>query len=271
MQKKEIYSCAAADAERFAAAAREVTAAANGEYSGDDSGVGVLNEKRMHAAVKRFICADAAFHEKKLSEDVGGSKKYVADVLAGDEIYEIQTGSFYPLRKKLEWYAANTAYHVTVVHPMAVRRRIIWIDPESGAPKPSPRLAPARRAADILPELACIAGLFASGRVGVELLFVEAEEYRFLDGWGNGGKRGSSRYEMLPIALLGRQRLELAEDVAALCAPQLCGGAEFTAAEFARAMHFRSRPAYRALGALTDLDIARVMQKERPRRYVMTF
>lgn len=265
----ERYACGEADAERFARIAREVTAAAKGEYSGGDAGVGVLNEKRMHAAIKKFICADGSFHEQRPLTGGRGTKKYVADVLAGGEIYEIQTGSFWPLRKKLEWYAANTGYHVTVVHPVAVRRRIVWIDPESGEATPSPRRAPARRAADVLPELVYISELAAEGRVGVELLLIEAEEYRFLDGWARGGKRGSSRFEMLPVALMGRVRLELPEDYADLLAPELYGH-EFTAAEFARLMHFRSRPAYLALGALTVLGVARVSAEERPRRYILT-
>ena len=124
MGATESYSCTDAERERFAAICRDVTAAAQGEYSGDESGVGVLNEKRMHAALKRFICSDSSFHEQRPDVAIGDgtkkSKKYVADVLCGDEIYEIQTGSFWPLRKKLEWYAANTAYRAALPH--GVRR-----------------------------------------------------------------------------------------------------------------------------------------------------
>ena len=258
MGATESYSCTDAERERFAAICRDVTAAAQGEYSGDESGVGVLNEKRMHAALKRFICSDSSFHEQRPDVAIGDgtkkSKKYVADVLCGDEIYEIQTGSFWPLRKKLEWYAANTAYHLTVVHPVALLRRIIWIDPESGEATPSPRRAPSRRAVDVLPDMVYISELIASGRVGLRLLMIEAEEYRFLDGWGNGGKRGSSRFELLPVGLIDIFALELPEDFCGLLPPEL-SGRSFKASEFAKAMKFTSRNAYLALHALENLGV----------------
>lgn len=58
-------SCTDADRERFLAVCREVTAAPQGEYSGGEEGIGVLREKRMHAAIKRFVCADSSYHEQR--------------------------------------------------------------------------------------------------------------------------------------------------------------------------------------------------------------
>ena len=47
-------------------------------------------------------------------------------------IFEVQTGGFYPLRKKIEWYLSHTACHITVVHPLPAVRYLSWIDPTDG-------------------------------------------------------------------------------------------------------------------------------------------
>ena len=271
-------SCTDADRERFLAVCREVTAAPQGEYSGGEEGIGVLREKRMHAAIKRFVCADSSYHEQRpvtLSDAASDgdekkrkkAKKYIADVLCGDEIYEIQTGSFWPLKEKLGWYAANTDCHVTVVHPIAIKRRIIWIDPASGEAVPSPRLARAGRVADVLPETVYISELVASGRVSLLVLLIEAEEYRWRNGWGRDGKRGSERFEMLPTALADTVSLELPEDFRELLPAEL-NDTGFTAAGFAKAMKLRSRRSYLALRALENLGVVRVAgKKDRARVY----
>ncbi len=248
------------DRERFAEICRELCTAPQGRYA-DENSIGVLGEKRLHAIIKRFICPDTAFHELlpplSPSADAAESvkrKKYVADILCGDEIYEIQTGSLYPLRDKLRWYADNTDCHITIVHPIAAKKRNIWIDPATGESRPSRSLCPAKRPCDILPELKYVAPLAASGRVTVLLLMLEAEEYRFLDGFGNGGKRGSSRFELLPISLMDEVLLQMPEDYFALL-PKALPSTAFTAAEFAHLMRFRSRPAYTAIHALEALGV----------------
>lgn len=259
--------CTDAERARFAAVCRELIAAPSGEYSGGSEGIGVLREKRLHAVLKRFVCPDVSFHEQTPHITAGSrpesgaavekkQKKYVADVLCDTEIYEIQTGSLYPLREKLTWYAENTDCHVTVIHPIAEKKRVIWIDPESGEAKPSPRLSRRGRAEDILPDLVYISELAASGRVSLRLMLLEAEEYRWLDGWGRDGKRGSSRYELLPVELLGEVHLELPEDYRELL-PDGLAGAPFTGAEFAKTMKFASRKGYLALHALENLGIVR--------------
>ncbi len=257
------------DRRRFADICRRIT----GEAPGEAGGIGVLREKRLHAAVKRYICPDVSYHEQTppiragsdVKEKAGEGlkakkpkrkKKYVADLLCGDEIYEIQTGSLYPLREKLEWYIRFTDCHITVIHPVAVKKRVIWLDPESGEAKPSPRLSPRGRAEDILPDLVYISELVTTGRVTLRLLLIEAEEYRWLDGWGREGKRGSSRYELLPVELLEEVWLELPEDYRELL-PDSLAAAEFTAAEFAKVMKLRSRKAYLALHALKNIGAVR--------------
>jgi hypothetical protein len=96
------------------------------EYLGNEHkryNIGTLCEGTLHMVLKYFICPDMAYHEVP----VGG---YIADVLQGDVITEIQTRGFRNLRDKLE--AFLPLYKVNVVYPIAYVKRICKIDKNSG-------------------------------------------------------------------------------------------------------------------------------------------
>ena len=88
--------------------------------------IGELNERSLHRALKRRYAARGG----SVETDVGD---YVADVLLGDRIVEIQTGSFSPLRHKLPRLLAE--HPVTLVHPIARDRIIVRLQhaPEDAA------------------------------------------------------------------------------------------------------------------------------------------
>lgn len=230
--------------ERFRAICRDIlTVRPQG-----DGGIGTLNEKRLHIALKRFVCPDSEAYER----DMGG--RIVADVLVEDEIFEIQTGSLHPLKRKLEYYIENTACHITVVHPIARVRSKIWIDPISGEAQPPVRSPRGETVYDATSELIYISDYLTSGRVGVWFLMLSEEEYRFLDGTGRDRKRHSTRYERLPVDIL--DELVLAEkcDYRALIPAGLEGS--FTAEEYRKAAkRARGRRVYMALGALERVGV----------------
>ena len=92
----------------------------------NEGGIGTLGEKQMHAVIKKFICDDEAKHEITIQGSYGyiGSsnetkrRKFVADVLDQNTIYEIQTGSFRPLADKIKWILDNTTYNIVIIHPI---------------------------------------------------------------------------------------------------------------------------------------------------------
>ena len=89
-----------------------------------DAGIGTLAEKCMHAVIKQYLCADVACHEVKVP-----NTRFVSDVRIGREVFEVQTGAFYPMKKKIDYYLTQTDYTVTVVHPIAAERWMSWVDP----------------------------------------------------------------------------------------------------------------------------------------------
>ena len=236
------------DKKRFTEICREILTANCGGEGHTGEGIGTLNEKRMHKVLKRFVCEDTECHEI----DMGN--RYVADVMCDGEIYEIQTGSLYPLKKKLEYYIKTTNCHVTVVHPVPQRKYVIWIDPETGKPRPKTRSPRHPGAVETLAELIYISELIATGRVGVWLLMIEEEEYRYLDGWSRDKKRGSNRYERLPVELLDEVALTSPEDYGEFVPEGL--PEEFTAGEFGKQVKtLRGRDVYLALGTLLNVGV----------------
>ena len=180
--------------------------------------IGTLQEKRLHATLKAYLCADETCHERPVgdmvAEDGKKPRRMVADILRDGEILEIQTGGFFPLRDKVAWYLAHTPCRVTVVHPIAAVRYLSWIDPADGSVI-SRRRSPKRgRVRDVARELYWLSDFIGDPRLSIRILLVELEEYRMADGWSRDGKRGSNRYERFPTALLGDVTLSTPADYA---------------------------------------------------------
>ncbi len=246
---------------RFAAAAGEVMRRPLSASQGA-AGIGTLREKRLHAALKLFVSPDTACHEQVIPELApdNSCKKAdkVADVLLPDgHIYEIQTGGFYPLKRKLALYLAATDSPVTVVHPIAFTKYLSWLDPADGTVLSRNKSPKHGKVTDIAGELYWLSDFIGQPRFTLTLLFLDIEEYRFRDGWSRDGKRGSSRYERFPTALVGKIELKSAADYAEWFLPPSIGTQPFTAAEYSRASRIRGRAAYGVLHLLTRLGVLR--------------
>lgn len=265
----------AADTLRFLRIAEEVMAtpwptSGKGRATEEENPIiGTLCEKRLHATVKRYLCEDERTHERPvadfdISEPSSGQRKngMVADVLVDDQIFEVQTGSLYPLRKKLAWYLTHTDCSVTVVHPMAGIRYLSWIDPTDGHIV-SRRKCPGRgQVKDIAKELYWISDFIGNPRFSLRILLLELEEYRMKDGWSRDGKRGSNRYERFPTALLGDIMLYEPEDFAFYFLPDtIPANTPFTAAEYAKASGIRGRATYGVLHLLVKLGVLSETEK----------
>jgi len=238
----------------------------------DDEGndtphIGTLGEKRLHAAIKRYLCDDTACHERPVpdflaAEESGGkSRRVVADILTDGEIMEVQTGGFHPLRNKIDYYLTHTPYRVTVVHPIPAVRYLSWINPADGQIISRSKSPKRGRVRDVARELFWLSEYVGNPRFSIRLLFVELEEYRLADGWSRDGKRGSNRYERFPTALLGDVTLATAADYAAYFLPASLPDRPFTAAEYARASGIHGMATYSMLRLLCSLGLVEQTEK----------
>ena len=188
-------------------------------------GIGTLGEKQMHAAIKRFICPDESCHEIKIdgsslciktdeSEENDKKKKrrFVADVLMGDTIFEIQTGAFSPLREKIEWILNNTTYNVVVIHPIAETTYVNYINAKTGDIDKRQRSPVKGRFTDVASELYFFRDFIGNPRFSLVLLMIEAEQYK-KNAVKDGRRRSKYRkYELIPVSLLRAYVFKCSED-----------------------------------------------------------
>ena len=273
-----------ADALHFAAVADEImrrpATASAGAITPDAPHIGTLREKRLHAVLKHYLCADESCHERLIEASdpaaagtaIGKVRHSVADILTGGEIIEVQTGTLYPLRDKIAWYFQNTDYRVTVVHPIPAVKYVSWIDPKSGDILSRNRAPKRGRVKDVAREIYWLSDFVGDPRFSMRILLLELEEYRMADGWGRDGKRGSNRYERFPTTLLGDVTLAAPVDYAAYFLPEALRkeGKIFTAAEYAAAVGLRGRVVYGMLHLLEGLDLVRMTDEMRGRARTYT-
>ncbi|MBE6604948.1 MAG: hypothetical protein E7639_04500 [Ruminococcaceae bacterium] len=226
-------------------------------------GIGLLAEKRLHSVLKRWVHDDFSCHEIKIEGTGTRPRKFVADVLLpSGEIYEVQTGKLYPMRTKLAFYMEETTHPVTVLRPLLAVKYVSWLDNETGkvtSRKKSPKKqTPLHALAELKPFLSYI----GSPRFSLCLPLLEVDEYRLLDGWGKGGKRGSHRYELIPLALLDTVYLREKADYVALFPTDERLDRPFTAKTFGKVSRLGGYALYDALAVFEALDVIEKCGKE---------
>lgn len=157
------------------------------------NGIGTLAEKTVHSVLKSYYSPDTLNHEVK----IGG---FVADICTGNEILEIQTRNFDKLRRKLTAYLELSP--VTIVYPIHNIKYLRWVNPQTGEISP-PRKSPKKGSPySIFPELYRIKDYLLHPNLKLKIVMLDLEEYRFLDGWSQDKKKGSSRCDRIPTELI---------------------------------------------------------------------
>lgn len=215
-----------------------------------DIGIGSLGEKTLHAVLKQYIEPCASKREVK----VCGS---VVDIFNDDGITEIQTRNYLKLRKKLP--KLLDVAPLTIVLPLPHIKYLSWVDCKSGEitnKRKSPKLG---RAYDGLYELSKIKDFLPNERLTVRIMLIDMEEYRNLDGWGNGGKRGSSRRERIPTALFDIIELSSPADYRIFIPDGL--PCEFTLKEYMKTAKVNDRNGKAGIHILRELGLVTVTGK----------
>ncbi|MDL2233986.1 hypothetical protein LJC63_10485 [Ruminococcaceae bacterium OttesenSCG-928-L11] len=207
------------DKERFAQVCREYA-----DSPAQKKGIGTLSEKTLHAVLKRYYDPFEQNHEIRIGS-------HVADIVGESGIIEIQTRAFDRLRGKLTQFLSVAP--VTVVYPVAGVKWLSWMDPETGeivSRRKSPRRGTAH---DVFYELYKIKQFTTDPHLTLVIPILELEEIRYLNGWSRDKKRGSSRCERVPIALMEEIVLQKPSDYLALV--PFSAADAFTTQDYAKA------------------------------------
>src|SRR3989442_6561073 len=168
-----------------------------GSQEGEIPAIGTLNEGALHAQLKNWYQRPG----DRIERVVDG---FVVDLVRGDLLVEIQTGSFAPLRRKLELLTRQ--HRVRLVAPLPLVRRIIRLSDE-GEPLPARRSPPRGRAEATFNRLVSIPSLLCRPRFELELLLTHQDELRVYRhgkafrrrGWVVAGRRLGSVDKRLRI------------------------------------------------------------------------
>ncbi len=187
------------------------------------NGIGTLKEKTVHAVLKYYY----EFDEDKQEIPI---ENFVADIFTGNEIIEIQTAHFNKLRDKLSCFLEQ--YNVTVVYPIPRKKYLIWVDEETGEYTPR-RKSPATGSPYVIfPELYKIKNHLRNRNLNFKIVMLDLEEFRLLNGYARNRKKGSTRYDRIPLDIVDELVIERQEDYIQFIPYEL--EEEFTSKEFAK-------------------------------------
>jgi len=166
-------------------------------------GIGVRNEKSLHAALKQWYAQPGDQIEVKVDG-------YVIDLVRGGELIEIQTRRLGALRRKL--ISLLEHYPVRLVYPIAQEK---WIVRKSGSGKKilgrrkSPKVG---RLTDLFAELVSIPELINHPNLTLEIALIQEEEIRHTDGRGSWRQRGQSIHDHKLLQVLETVTFKRKED-----------------------------------------------------------
>ena len=156
--------------------------------------IGTLGERSLHARLKRLYAKPG----DKVEERVAG---YWVDICRGEDVIEIQTGSFGNMKRKLTEVLATRS--VLIVHPVAVEKWITKVKAD-GTTLVSRRKSPKRGSPyDLFDELVSFPQFFLNPRFSVEVVLVKEEELRCEDGKGSWRRKGTSIRDHLLLDVAG--------------------------------------------------------------------
>jgi hypothetical protein len=165
------------------------------------SGIGTLNESSLHAAIKDLL----AMPDDRFEVPLAG---FVIDIVRGEELIEIQTGSFGALANKLDRLLGD--HRIRIVHPIAIDT---WIERPGKKPRRSPRHG---SIFNLFEELTRLPTLLDHPNLSLEVLLIDEEQFR------EPGRRGERKMMDRRLRQVrGTRTFDEVSDLLALLPPTL--------------------------------------------------
>ncbi len=130
--------------------------------------IGTLNEKPLHAALKEWIAEPGDRFEVRVG-------RFVADIVRDALIIEVQTGSTFPLKRKLGTLLKRHA--VRLVLPVTQRKTIVTLDEDHNELRTSksPRKG---QLLDVFDQLVNLREFLGDANLSIDVLLIHVEEVR---------------------------------------------------------------------------------------------
>jgi hypothetical protein len=204
--------------------------------------IGTLNEKPLHAALKEWLAEDG----DEFEVPVDG---FIVDILRGDTVIEIQTGSTFGLERKLRTLLKRR--QVRLVLPIPAKRTIVRIDEPDAArrSRTSPRHG---GSIDAFREFVFLRNLIGDTNLSIDALLIHETELLRTSGTRRG-RRGSVREERHLVEVIDCISFHHPADYLAVVPAGL--EEPFTTAELARSIGQPRWMAQKIAYVLREMDI----------------
>lgn len=214
--------------------------------------IGTLSEKSIHSELKKYIEPNTEFHEVKVG-------RYIADIKRDNNITEIQTKDFKKLIAKIEYYL-SVGYNIKVIYPIIRERYTNWVDPISHEIIER-RKSPIKGVIqDVLTELYWIQNYMDNELFKLNIVLVDAEEYKLLDGYGQNSKKHATKIDKIPTKVVEEITINSVKELSKLIPDTLKN--EFTSKEFVKESKSRKKWAGSYVKLLRELGVIEIVRKE---------
>ena len=190
-------------------------------------GIGLLNEKPLHASLKEWY----AQPEDQIETTVDG---YVIDIVRDDLLLEIQTGNFSSIKTKL--MNLMRSHQIRLIYPIAQEKWIVKLA-KDGSSENTRRKSPKKgRVEDLFREMVSFPQLMSNRNFSLEVLLIREEDVKRYDGVRKWRRREWVLEERRLLEVVDQRLFEEPADWLAL----LPGSLEsFTARDLAEAIGIR--------------------------------
>lgn len=152
-------------------------------FTASANGIGLRNERSLHAALKQWYARPDDQFEVSVGE-------FVIDLVRGNELIEIQTRNFSAIKCKLQKLVKS--YKVHVLHPITMEKWVVQVD-RNATTTLSRRKSPTKGSLfDLFEEMVRIPELINHPNFTVEFPLIREEEVRCKDGKGSKHRKRES-------------------------------------------------------------------------------
>ena len=213
------------------------------------SGIGLLNEKPLHASLKEWYRQPGDLFEVPVDG-------FVIDIVRDDLLLEIQTANLASIKSKLKQLTGT--HRIRVIYPIAKEKWIVRLAKQEGGAA-TRRKSPKRgRAEDLFWEMVSFPQLLANSNFSLEVLLITEEEVRRHDKKRNWRRRGWVTEERRLLDVVEQRLYEVPADWRTFLPEDL---AEFTARELAETIGIRTPLAQKMVYCLRKVGTAELIGK----------
>jgi len=214
------------------------------------SGIGLLNEKPLHASLKEWYARPG----DRFEVTVDG---FVIDIARDDLLLEIQTSNFASIKSKL--IDLVRAHRVRLIYPIAQEKWIVKLAKDNRG-RETRRKSPKRgRVEDLFWEMVSFPQLLANPHFSLEVLLIREEEVWRYEGKRKWRRRGWVIEERRLLEVVNRRLFEQPADWRALLPESL--GESFTTKDLATAMGIRRHLAQKMAYCLRKVRVIELIGK----------